>query len=103
MIRSFHMTGMLLAGYTCQSCEGKLHHPSNKGAVTMNYLELQEAVEDARRTNARFESQIKSLSELLCGHLRAVNKDHMWQSTNTLRKLKKELTEFNAITGQWKS
>ena len=69
----------------------------------MNYNEMVLAVEDARRTNIQFESQIKKLAALLKGHLRSVNKDNGYYSTQTLVDLKRELSEFNSKTRKWKS
>ena len=69
----------------------------------MNYDAMVLAVEDARRTNLRFENQIRSLAKLLKGHLRSVNRDNGYYSTQTLVDLKRELTQFNAATRKWKS
>lgn len=69
----------------------------------MNYHEMNEAVNDAKRTQAAFENKIGSLARLLVGNLRAVNRDGMWHSDQTLVNLKRELTQFNAATRTWKS
>lgn len=67
----------------------------------MKYNEMRDAVEDARRTQKAFNEQIHSIGSLLCGNLRNVSRTY--GGKETLAKLKKELTQFNANTGEWKS
>jgi len=69
----------------------------------MNYHEMSEAINDARLTQRAFDSYIGDLAKLLVGNLRAVNRDDMWSSNQTLVSLKRELTQFNAATRTWKS
>jgi len=67
----------------------------------MKFDDMKEAVEDAKRTQRIFDLQTKDLAGLLCGNLRNVGKG--WYDIEILKKPKKELTQFNANTGEWKS
>jgi len=69
----------------------------------MNYIEMSEAVNNARRTQFAFEAHITDLAKLLVGNLRVVNKDGLWSADQVLIDLKRELTQFNANTRTWKS
>lgn len=69
----------------------------------MNMTEIENAVRDAGILKRRIEIQSKALARLLKGNLRAVNRDHMWDSGKLLGDLKKELSQYNARTHQWKN
>ena len=58
--------------------------------------EMRAAVEEAKDTLRAADGVADSLASLLCGRLRHVKP---W----LLRALKRELAEFNAATGEWKS
>ena len=67
----------------------------------MNYTELLNAVEDAERSRSLFIGQSVRLAALLKGNLRNIGKTY--QGQNILRALKKELSEFDSRTGEWKT
>lgn len=60
------------------------------------YNTMQQAVSEARQTMDAADYIANSMADILQGRLRKV-------SRGKLRSLKKELTEFNAHTGEWKS
>ena len=57
---------------------------------------MQQAIAEARHTMAAADSQADNLARLLAepGRLRRVNR-------YTLRRLKRELRNFNMVTGEW--
>lgn len=69
----------------------------------MNFHEMNNAVQDARRTQKALEAQSESLCSLLIGNLRNVTKNNMYHSHDKLRKLKAELSQYNASTRTWKN
>jgi len=68
----------------------------------LNYGIMISALGEAERANNLADQQSIQLAKLLLGRLRSVGL-HSYAGTNLLRKLKKELSEFNANTGMWKS
>lgn len=69
----------------------------------MNYDEMTEAVEDARRTLGQLNRQSRHLAKLLVGNLRNVSESGLWSDHETLVKLKAELTQYDARRRQWKN
>lgn len=67
----------------------------------MNYQEMTAAITDADATLRLADVKSKAFAKLLVGRLRAVS--GQWGGDEVLRELKRELTQFNASTGQWKS
>jgi len=67
----------------------------------MNFNDMYRSVEDARRTQSEFENQTNKVASLLVGNLRSVSRKH--GGNEILKKLKRELADFNAATGKWKS
>jgi len=60
----------------------------------MTYDEAIEAINDAKRTLNKADELVKNLGHLMPGRLKLM-------SYSTLKKLKKELKNFNMHTGQW--
>ncbi len=61
----------------------------------MNWQESQEAIEDAKLTLRKADNMVAQLGFLMVGRLELMN-------SRTLSKLKKELKNFNSVTGNWK-
>lgn len=57
--------------------------------------EIEAAVHNARMLNRAVDRQANNLADLLAGRLKNVSEYH-------LKKLKKELRDFNIHTGRWK-
>lgn len=66
----------------------------------MNYREAQEAISDASNTLRRADEMANDIIKLLPGRLRKINK---YYSVEAMKDLKRELKDFNAKTGEWKS
>lgn len=62
----------------------------------MNFDEFDAAVTDARQTLIYADRTVKRLAGMMTGRLRTVD------STHILRQLKRELRDFDAVTGLWK-
>jgi len=60
----------------------------------MTYDEAIEAINDARRTLNKADELVRNLGNLMPGRLKLMN-------YSTLKKLKRELKNFNMHTGQW--
>ena len=60
-----------------------------------NWDLMREAVQEAKNTMHAADSMANQVAGILCGRLRKVNS---WQ----LKKLKRELSQFNSHTGKWK-
>jgi hypothetical protein len=67
----------------------------------MNYEDVTQAVEEAQRVNRAVDLQSRHIAKLIVGRLRTVG--DTYQGYETLKELKRELTQFNAATGTWKS
>ena len=67
----------------------------------MKYQEMADAIRDAEETINQANRQMTSLAKLMKGRLRTVS--NSWQGAETLKALKRELSQFNASTGEWKS
>lgn len=61
----------------------------------MTFNEMQQALNLAEATIKVAESYMSKMANILVGRLRKVN-------PSTLKRLKSELTKFNAQTGEWK-
>lgn len=61
----------------------------------MNFSEAIQAIQDAKRTISAADEVVKQLGYLLPGRLKSM-------SSTTLKKLKKELENYNAKTDEWK-
>ena len=64
--------------------------------MAMTSEEMAESIRDAEKTLRRADSEAQRMASLCVGRLRHVGK---W----TLQRLKRELSQFNAHTGEWKS
>lgn len=62
----------------------------------MNFNEARSAVHDAKNTIDTADLIVRELASIMIGRLRAAN---VWCSD--LKKLKRELQDFNASTGKW--
>lgn len=67
----------------------------------MNYIEMQNAIDDAENTLRLADSATTKTAKMLVGRLRKVTDSY--QGRKTLSKLKKELSQYNARTGEWKN
>lgn len=78
---------------------GPLHHRRDEGAggTGVNWDDFSDAVNNARRTVGQGDAAARQLAWLLVGRLRVAE-----VSQDALRSLKKELADFNAVTGKWK-
>jgi hypothetical protein len=63
----------------------------------MKFGELHSAIKDAENTMQMADNAANKMAGLLCGRLRKV------KPVFILRRLKRELQDFNACTGEWKS
>lgn len=68
----------------------------------MSLQEMEQAVEEAKATISRADSNIESMIGLIAGKLRLKYKRHNWIYTENLIKLKKQLEKFDCRTRQWK-
>lgn len=59
---------------------------------------MHQAIADAERTLRLADDQTEQLIHFTVGRLR---KAKSYRAINNLKKLKKELSQFNAITGKW--
>lgn len=64
----------------------------------MNYDEMHQAIAQAEQTLRLADSQTEQLIHFTVGRLR---KAKSWRAVCNLKKLKKELSQFNATTGKW--
>lgn len=62
----------------------------------MTLSEMEQAISDARAVMNRADTCADKMARLLIGRLRQVH------GYNVLKKLKAELSEYNAHTGRWK-
>lgn len=62
----------------------------------MNYAEMDQALRDAKETLAMGDRAALSLARMLVGRLRRVESKYL------LAQLKKELRDYDAVTGLWK-
>lgn len=62
----------------------------------MNFIEAQEAINDAKNTLNKADEMVRRLDCLMIGRLKQM-------SPYDLAKLKKELDQFNAKTKEWKN
>lgn len=69
----------------------------------MNITELHNALTEAERLQDVFASQTHRMAKMLKGNLRNISKHGGYFGHQTLRALKKELKQYNAITGEWRS
>lgn len=67
----------------------------------MNYHDMEAAVRDAEETLKQANRQMTSLAKMMTGRLRLVSTSY--QGTEALKSLKRELSQFNASTGEWKN
>jgi len=67
----------------------------------MNFDEMNDAVNDARRTIRFADINTRNMVKMIKGRLRTL--DDTWQSHNLLIALKKELNQYNATTRTWKN
>lgn len=63
----------------------------------LRFDEAIEAAKDAERTLHNAEVMLRETAELLCGRLQSARINY-----KTLIRLKRELKNFNANTGEWK-
>ena len=69
----------------------------------MNYNEFITAVEDAENTQRRADIHAEAMAKMLIGRLRKVTRHDTYSQHNILADLKRELSNYNASTRQWKS
>lgn len=63
----------------------------------MNFTEMTEAVRDAKSTINRADNFVCNMADMIVGRLRTAN-----ISGYVLKKLKRELRDYNIHTGTWK-
>lgn len=63
----------------------------------MNFGEMHSAIKDAENTLKQADTACYKMAEMLSGRLRKVKPVYL------LRRLKRELQDFNANTGEWKT
>ena len=61
----------------------------------MNWSDARTAIEDAGKTMSALDNIADKMADMLHGRLRKVSKDN-------LKKLKRELEDFNSTTKRWK-
>ena len=67
----------------------------------MNFVQVRTAVIDARRTMQAVDLMTEDMTHLIKGRLRAMPDNY--RNRQTLATLKRELSQFNAKTMQWKN
>lgn len=65
----------------------------------MNFSDMQQGIEDARRTAQLADSQKEAMLLLVLGRLRTVTS---YRGLDTLTKIKRELNSYNARYHNWK-
>lgn len=65
--------------------------------------QMKQQIEDATRVLDAAEDCAFDLADMLRGRLRAVSKSDRWGRQDILRDLKRELQDFNAVTGTWRA
>lgn len=68
--------------------------------MSNRFDEFRQAVNDAEYTLRAADSVADDMAQLLEGRLRQV---HSWRGIQSLKRIKRELRNFNITTGQWKS
>jgi hypothetical protein len=71
--------------------------------MSVTYDDVVKAVGDAERTLRHVDQQSTKMASLLRGRLRNVGCGCMYSRKRILGSLKRELQDFNANTGEWKS
>lgn len=61
---------------------------------------IETAVKEAQQTLAVADKLVMTVARLMVGRLRVLNQD--WRGHDTLRRLKRELRDYNAHTQTWK-
>ena len=69
----------------------------------MYLRDVQRAVDEARQTQLAIENQARELARLLVGNLRNVTMRDSYYDHDLLKKLKRELTQYDANKRRWKS
>lgn len=64
--------------------------------MTGTYKMMREAFDEVKRMSSAADSMANTIADILVGRLRKVNHYH-------LKRLKKELSQYNAHTGEWKT
>lgn len=65
--------------------------------MSLSWNDVNDGIEDARQSIANGDSHINKMASIIGGKLKSCR-----VSSGTLRKLKRELRDFNMITGKWK-
>ena len=65
--------------------------------MSLSWDDVRQGIEDARQTITNGDSHINKMASIIEGRLKSCK-----VSSGTLRKLKRELRDFNMITGKWK-
>lgn len=68
--------------------------------MSIDYGMLHEAVADYHRSRAAIRLHAKKLASLLPGNMREIGEDY--EGAKLLRKIKRELRDFDMTTGRWK-
>ena len=68
----------------------------------MEWHEIHSAIQEAEHTQRAADQNAGEMARMLVGRLRAVNSHNLYSNCQILRKLKKELKDFNSHTGEWK-
>jgi hypothetical protein len=91
----------------CSHCRPT--YPSKTEIELKQEIEMSNPFDEVRTAVSNAESQLQaadsaalSMAQLLVGRLRHVQSSGHWAGTSALRKLKKELRDFDMTTGEWK-
>jgi glutamyl-tRNA reductase len=67
----------------------------------ITYEKMQEVVNEAKTASDAINQHVKAMVQLIVGRLSKPYQDYEYKEN--LAKLKKELNNFNSVTGRWKS
>ena len=67
----------------------------------MNFQQMNAAVDEAKQTLKTADYAVTDMSKMLVGRLRKV--ENNYQGAKALAALKKELSQYNVRTGEWKN
>ena len=66
------------------------------------FSEIKSIVNQAESIQRAVDRNASDMAQLLVGRLRQVNKSGLWRDHLILKKMKRELKDFNSHTGEWK-
>ncbi|MBV1952735.1 MAG: hypothetical protein KUG64_11150 [Cycloclasticus sp.] len=70
----------------------------------MDVYQMKVAIDEAKKVQSNADQMAKEMAKMLVGRLRKIaGPTSIWWDHDILAKLKKELSEYNVRTKQWKS